>query len=757
MKKLLSYLTFIVAAAFLSGCAAKSVSDSKATPQDPEIEKILSTMTLKDKVGEMTQLSIDMVSKGVPYQLKEPHQLDTAKLKEVLLTHRVGSILNCGGHAYTKEHWNEIIQTIQTFALQKETKIPVLYGIDAVHGTNYTLGATLFPQQIGQGASWDTSLAKIVGEVTAYETRASSIPWTFAPVMDVGRDPRWPRLWETYGEDPYLVGQMGKAFIQGAQQDDLASPYAVASCLKHFLGYSRTLSGKDRTPAWVPYREIKQLFLPPFIDGIKAGAPTVMINSGEINGTPVHTNKHLLTDLLKEELSFSGLAVTDWEDIKYLVSRHKVAATYKEAIHMAIEAGIDMAMVPMDLEFPVLLKELVEEGTISEARIDESVRRILTVKKQLGLFESPIPEDSYEKFGGEEFYNLARKAAEESITLLKNQNQNLPLPKEAKILLCGPNADSKIALNGGWTYTWQGMEEKYYEDDVLTLKDAMEKKWGSDQIIYTKGADTDSLHKLATLKQAAIQVDHIVICLGELGYTEKVGDLFDLDLPEAQQELVKVAAEFKKPITLVLLEGRPRVIRAIEPLAKSIVLGYYPGNGGAEALVSVLSGEVNPSGKLPYTYPKYANDLLTYDHKHTETIDQKFGNEAFQPQWEFGYGLSYTEFEYTELSISKSEFNQGEELVVSVKVTNTGERDGKEVVQLYYNDEVASITPEVKKLLRFQKIAIKAGETQKVTFAFDTKDLRFVNADNEWVIEPGEFNFMVGPHSVSARLIKSPQ
>lgn len=743
MKAILKPILFAFILLFTMSCAKQQEAEPKLK-KNSKVEEILSTMTLKDKIGEMTQLSVDMVSKGEPYTLLEPHQLDTQKLQNVLVNYRVGSILNCGGHAYSVNHWREIIKTIQFFAQQKETKIPVLYGIDAIHGTNYTLNSTLYPQQIGQAAAWDTAMARVLGQVTAYETRASYIPWVFTPVLDIGRDPRWPRLWETFGEDPYLIGQMGVKFIEGLEGNNLNNPYQVASCLKHFLGYSQTITGKDRTPAWVGEREILQTFFPPFKQAIDAGSKTVMINSGEINGTPVHTNKKIITELLKNKGGFNGLAVTDWEDIKYLMTRHKVAKDYKEAVFLAINAGIDMAMVPMDLEYCDLLLELVNEGKISEERIDKSVRRILNVKLALGLFDQAYFEEAdYSKFGGDEFKSIAKKAADESITLLKNENSLLPLDVNQKLLVIGPTANSKIALNGGWTYTWQGMEEKYYPEDVQTVKKALESAFGMENINYAKGCDVDSNLNLNGLDNLAKNADVIVACVGELGYTEKVGDLEDLNLPDVQFELVQSLKKYNKPIVLVLLQGRPRIIRKIEPLVDAILYAYYPGNEGAVAISDILVGKVNPSGKLPITYPRFANDLLTYNHKNTETIDKKFGNNAFNPQFEFGFGLSYTTFSYSNLKVNKSTFSDGDTLIVQVDVTNTGNIRGKEVVQLFYRDEVASITPPVKNLARFSKVELEPQQTKTLTFYLGVNDFSFVNKDLNRVTEPGDFTLII--------------
>ena len=692
------------------------------------VKRLMTTMTLEDKVGEMTQLTLDMLSVGEPYQVPDPHTLDETKLKHVLVDLKVGSILNCSGHAFPREYWKEIITTVQDYAVnQKESGIPVLYGIDAIHGTNYTSGATLFPQQLGQASTWNLDLAKKCGVVTAYETKASGIPWSFSPVLDIGRDARWPRLWETYGEDPMLASKLGVAFIDGMQGDDMGQADKVAACMKHFLGYSVTLRGKDRTQAWVPRRQLLEYFTPTFQAAIDAGAQTVMINSGEMNGIPVHVNEEILVDLLRDQMGFEGLAVTDWEDIGYLVSRHRVATDFKDAIRMAINAGIDMAMVPTDASFPLLLKELVEEGLVPMSRIDESVARILLVKKNLGLFENPVGDlDSYNKFASAEFTAMALETAEESIILAKNDNDILPLSSDSKILVVGPNAQSLNSLNGGWTGTWQGVDVKYNTPGKPTILQSLEAKSGNN---VTFAEDDKAV-------AAAASADVIIACLGETPYTEKPGDIDDLDLDPKQIALVKSLKETGKPIVLVMIEGRPRVIREIVDDATAILVGFLPGDEGGNAIANLLYGDVVPSGKFPITYPKHSNDLLTYDHKGTDLVHRDFSMNGFNPQWEFGYGLSYTTFAYSALSVAPA-LDGG--LIVSVTVTNSGQREAKEVVQVFVSDVVASITPSVKRLRAFDKINLAAGESKTVSFDISERDLSFVGTANEWIFEPGDF------------------
>jgi len=743
---LTSMLAICAALLFTTGCFESTAKVSATSGENPEISNkvraLLHKMTIEDKVGEMTQLSIDVLSVGDPYNLKVPHELDEEKMRKVLVDLKVGSILNIGGYAYSREYWHEIISKIQHLATQeKKSGIPVLYGIDAVHGTNYTKDATLFPQQIGLAASWNPALAERSAAITAYETRASSIPWTFSPVLDIGRDPRWSRLWEGFGEDVYLAKTMGAAMVKGYEGEGVGNPNQVASCMKHFLGYSLPWTGKDRTPAYIPERQLQEYFVPPFKAAIDAGAKTIMINSAEMNGIPVHCNPAILKDLLRDQLGFKGLAVTDWEDILLLVSRHRVAKDHKEAIKMSINAGIDMSMVPMDTEFPVLLKELVEEGAIPMSRIDEAVGRILALKLELGLFENPIyPLDKYPKFGSEEHAAVALEAAQESIILAKNKDNLLPLSKDAKVLVTGPTAHSLNALNGGWTGTWQGTDPAHNTAGKQTILEAIKEKIGANRVRYVEGTTIDEVKDIAAARLAAKEVSAAIVCLGEMPYTELPGNIEDLNLPEAQQELIQQIAKSGKPIVLVMTEGRPRIIRKIEPLADAVLLAMLPGNEGGKAIANILYGDYNPNGKLPVTYPRSANSLLTYDHKGTEQIHIDFSTNAFQPQWEFGHGLSYTTFEYSDLQL-----NTGPKAIeVQVKVSNAGQRTGKEVVQVYVTDKVASVTPSVKRLRAFKKIELEAGANQTLSFEIGLDELAFVGRNNRWVTEDGEFELEVG-------------
>lgn len=721
------------------------ISVSAQSPNDPDIEALIKKMTIEEKVGQMTQLNLDVISKGEIYNLVEPHQLDPEKLKKALVNYHVGSILNCGGHAYTREHWREIIGEIQRVAT-KETRlgIPIIYGIDAIHGANYTLGSTLFPQQIGQAATFNEMLVARAAEITAYEVRASGITWNFSPVLDLMRNPQWSRCFETFGEDVLLAKNMTRATIIGYQGMELSNDAVkVAACMKHFLGYSIPRTGMDRTPAYISDIMLREYFLPTFQEAIASGAATVMINSGEINGIPVHADKKIVTDLLRTELGFEGVAVTDWEDIMKLNNFHKVAPTMKDAVRMAIDAGIDMSMVPNNYEFCDLLVELVKEGTITEERLDISVRRILTLKKKLGLFNNPMPDadNQYTGFGKKDSKLMSLATAEESITLLKNEGNLLPLHPETKILVTGPGADSYIMLNGAWTRTWQGTDTKWDDPTVATIFDAL-KFTGANNVKYVEGCNTSALTNYQQAMEAAQQVDVIVACIGELPSTEIPGNIKDMDLDQAQLDYIDMLATAGKPIILLLTEGRPRIIREIEPKCSAILQLYYPGDMGGVATANILYGKVNPSGKLPYTYPKYANAMLWYDHKHTETMDIDFGNDAFDPQWTFGYGLSYTTFEYTNLQVSNDTMSASG-IRVSVTIKNTGNVTGKEVVQVYLSDQFASVTPSVKRLKAYQKIELKPQESRELVFQITPEQLEFVGQTGKWIAEPGWFDVSI--------------
>jgi beta-glucosidase len=720
-----------------------------------KIEDLLKRMTLEEKVGQMTQLSIDQVTSGKDQEIK----VDPAKLERAIVKYGVGSVLNVADQALTVDHWHQIIGQIQEAATKKtRLGIPMIYGIDSIHGANYVLGATLFPQEIGMAATFNPELMKRASEITAIETRAAGIPWSFSPVLDLGRNPLWPRFWETFGEDPYLAKVMGVAFVRGLEGTDVSSSNTVATSLKHYMGYSFPLTGRDRTPAWIPENYLREYFLPTFETAIKAGARTIMINSGEINGVPGHVNHHILTDILRTELGFKGFVVSDWQDIKKLVNVWRIAADEKEATRLAVMAGIDMSMVPNDLSFADHLIALVKEGAVPQSRIDEAVRRILWVKFELGLFDKPMPDASLKsKFGLPEYRQVSLEAARESITLLKNSNNILPLAKTTKVLVTGPTADSLVSMNNGWTYVWQGSEENLYPKDRHTIRKALEAKLGAGNVTFVQGTkitrapgpsnstptDQEEEVDIAAAVQAARNVDVIVLALGEGSYCETPGNVTDLTIGAPQIKLAEALKATGKPIVLVLVEGRPRIINRIADNMNAIVMAYNPSHEGGTAIADVLFGDVNPSGRLPFTYPRTPNGLINYDHKPFETENTSFGNMAFNPQFNFGDGLSYTTFSYSDLRLGKQTISANEELPVSVTVKNSGNRAGKEAVLVYVSDLVASLSPPGKRLRRFAKVSLAPGETRTVTFKLRREDLSFIGTDNKPVVEPGDFEIRI--------------
>jgi beta-glucosidase len=713
---------------------------------ETKVDALLKQMTLEEKVGQMAQVSLESLGslKGEKFSFGE-------KMKEAVVNYKVGSILNTPGALQSASEWNRIIAEIQNTAQQTRLKIPVLYGLDDIHGVNYVGGTTLFPQQIGQAATWNTELVRNAGVITAYEGRAAGVPWTFSPVLDLGTNPVWPRIWEGYGEDPYLGGQLGAAFIHGVQ-DPLGSKEKLIVSVKHYMAYSDPKSGKDRTDAWIPEHYLREYHLPSFADAISAGARNVMVNSALINGIPTHINKHILTDILKKELGFTGFIVTDWQDIENVYRRDRMTKDIKEAIGLAINAGIDMSMIPYDYKgFCSDLIALVNEGKVSQERIDDAVRRILRVKYEIDLFETPVTYlKDYPKFASAAFEKAAYNTAAESITLLKNKSNTLPLRKNARVLVTGPNANTMRALNGGWTYTWQGEETDNYAAQYNTILEALRKKLGTKNVAYAPGVAykmkgkywEDSIVNIDAAVKAAAGVDYILLCIGENSYTETPGNTNDINLSDNQIALANALYKTGKPVVLILNEGRPRLINKIEPKASAIVHVYLPGNYGGNALADVLAGDVNPSGKLPITYPRYANDLVGYIHKPSEGSDNPQGGET-NPQYQFGFGLSYTTFSYSNLSVDKKSFGADETATISVTVANKGSRAGKEAVQLFISDLIASLTPDVKRLRGFQKIELNPGESKTVSFKLPMQDIAFVGTDNQKHLEAGEFKIQV--------------
>ena len=743
---------------FLISCnQSKEFSDI-----DKEVDDMLKLMTLDEKVGQMTQINLTVIAKGPnKWSSSFPLEIDPKKTKKAIVDYKVGSVLNTINNTAQKPKvWFKTISDIQSYAIDStEMKIPIIYGIDAIHGTTYTDGATMFPQQITTAASWNPENAYNMALVCAYETRASSIPWNFSPVLDLGLDPRFPRQFETFGEDPLIVERFGDAMIKGYQGDknDVSNKYNVAACMKHFVGYQAVISGKDRTPAYIPDNVLSEYHIEPFKKAIESGAKTIMINSGLINGFPVHADYNLMINVLRNKLGFQGVILTDWEDIRKLHDRDKVAKNQREAIKIAINAGIDMSMVPYEYEhFIKNLKSLVEEGEVSMERINDAVKRILKLKLELDLFNNPVTNyEEYDDFGSKKHHQLAYKSASESITLLKNNDDILPLKGNSRILVTGPNANNMRTLNGAWTYSWQGELTDDFAGEYNTIYESIRNTYGSNNVKYIPGVsyrkdanyyDMDEIDIQKAVNEAR-RSDYIILCLGENTYTEKPGDLNDLNIHRLQSKLALELSKTGKPIILILNLGRPRLISDIEPLMSAVVNVYLPGNFGADALADILSGKVNPSGKLPYTYPAYPNSLLPYYYKPSEVQNNAQGAYNYVGEvnnlYDFGYGLSYSDFKYSKLSVNKDTFNTDENINIGVSITNESDIDGYETVQLYSSDQYASITPDVKRLRDFTKIHIKAGETKAVSFSLPVSELEFYNINNIPVVEEGKFKISI--------------
>lgn len=759
MKKLV--LSFLLGVGILLPMSAQKVTP--AIPSDPQIEAHIATwlqrMTLDEKIGQMCEITVDVIT-DFP-RSANGCTLSEAMLDTVIGKYKVGSILNVPlGVAQKKEKWAELIKQIQDRSM-KEIGIPCIYGVDQIHGTTYTLDGTLFPQSINIAASFNRELARKSAEVSAYETKAGCIPWTYAPVMDLGRDPRWPRMWESFGEDCYVNAEMAVQMVktfQGTDPNHIGANH-VAACIKHFMGYGVPVSGKDRTPSSISRTDLREKHFAPFLASLKAGALSLMVNSGVDNGLPFHANKELLTGWVKEDLNWDGMIVTDWADINNLCTRDHIAATKKEAIKIAINAGIDMSMVPYEVSFCTYLKELVEEGEVPMSRIDDAVACVLRLKYRLGLFDTPYWDISkYDKFASPEFAKAALQAAEESEVLLKNEDHILPLAKGKKILLTGPNANSMRCLNGGWSYSWQGDKADQCAQAYNTIYEALCNKYGKENVAYEPGVTYKTGEKTLWWEEnepqiekavaAATNADVIIACVGENSYCETPGNLTDLSLSAHQKDLVKALAATGKPIILVLNEGRPRIINDIVPLVKAVVHILLPGNYGADALAELLAGDANFSAKLPFTYPHLINSLATYDYKTCENKGQMAGNYNYDAvmdvQWPFGFGLSYTTYQYRNLKVDRSSFKAEDEMTFTVEVTNTGKRAGKESVLLYSSDLVASTAPDNIRLRNFEKIGLQPGETKIVTMKLKGSDLAFVGYDGKWRLEKGDFKIKCG-------------
>ncbi len=731
MRQILLSSTTAIA---LFSCSPANETANTKNDFPEEVNKLLNEMTIEEKVGQMAILNLTVLTKFD--SAKGKMVLDKNLLEEILVKRKVGNILNTYSSALDQEEWRSIVTEIQNYAAKTPHKIPVLYGIDAIHGATYHKEAVLFPQNIALAASRNPELSRLGAKATAADVRAAGIRWNYAPVLDVARQPLWARFGETYGEDPKLVADMGCAAIKGYEEDGLDKKTGVASCMKHYLGYSAPATGKDRTPSIIPETQLREIFLPPFEAAVKAGSSTIMINSGEINGVPVHSSKFLLTDVLRGELGFKGVAVTDWLDIKRLHGRHRIAKDEREAVKIGIMAGIDMSMVPFKTDFLDYLIDLVNKGEVPLERIDEAVGRILTLKHKLGLFKNAYPEkDAIAQFNNPKNKEIALDAARQAMTLLKNNGGILPLKKGTKILLAGPAADKVSYLNGCWSFTWQGNEEDKYPSYYTTI---------FEELKNVAGAENVAIETSNYLKKS--NADVIVLCLGEDAYAETPGSIRQLDLDSTQQELVKSAYATGKPVIIVLTEGRPRLIKNIEPLAKGILMAYWPGSMGGKAISETLFGLNNPSGKLPFTYPKYSGNILTYDCKYSD-VEEDLGmgdkETGYDVQWPFGFGLSYTTYEYSALNCN-TVLKGDASLMVSVTVKNTGTVDGTEIVELYSRDHFASITPSVKRLRAFQRVVLKAGESKTISFSINAKDLSFINAQYKRVTEDGKFDVMIG-------------
>ncbi|HIF49525.1 MAG TPA: beta-glucosidase [Cytophagales bacterium] len=748
----------IILLSFLYSCTPQKLNDV-----DNKINDLLSQMTLQEKVGQMTQINLTVIAKGPnKWTSSFPLMIDNKKARKAIVDYKIGSVLNTINNTAQKpKTWFNTITDIQKYAIDSSRlSIPIIYGIDAIHGTTYTDGATMFPQQITTAASWNPENAYNMALVCAYETRASGIPWNFSPVLDLGIDPRFPRQFETFGEDPLIVKKFGEAMIKGYQgkDNDVSNKYNIAACMKHFLGYHATISGKDRTPAYISENALREYHLPSFKTAIDAGAKTIMINSGLINGIPVHADYNILTNLLRKELGFEGVILTDWEDINKLYDRDKVAKSKKEATKIAINSGIDMSMVPYDYEeFCNNLIELVEEGEVKMSRIDDAVSKILKLKIELGLFKTPVTDyREYDDFGSEKHNQLAYKAASEAITLLKNEENILPIKGKSRILITGPNGNNMRTLNGAWSYSWQGELTDRFASGYNTIYEAFVNTYGSKNVKYVPGVsykDGGNYYEMVenSISKAVYEAkrsDYIILCLGETSYTEKPGDLNDLKLHDLQVKLANELSKVNKPIILILNQGRPRLITDIQGLMKGIINIYLPGNLGGNALVDIVSGVVNPSGKLPYTYPAFPNSLIPYYYKPSEVQNNSQGAYNYVGKvnnlYDFGYGLSYSDFSYSNFNVDKNEYSRSESIKVTIDVTNNSDIDGKETIQLYISDLYASLTPDNKRLRDFKKIKINAGMKKTIEFILPVSELSFINASNMNVVESGVFNIKVG-------------
>lgn len=728
---------------------AFKISSFEIQETEIKIKELISKMTLKEKAAQMLNIGLPTILTGGYWDKRDSAVFDEEKFKKYIIELGVGSIHNTPGYPAKKEDWFRIVREIQDSVMQhSRLGIPILYGIDNIHGANYVYSSTMFPHQIALAATWNTDIVKLSAAITSYESRAASLPWNFNPNVDLAMSPLWGRIGESFGEDPYLISEMANAYLQGSQEKGLQDLTSTAVCLKHFIGYGVGRNGKDRSNALIPENSLRQYFLPPFEKAIKNGAMGVMISSNAVNGIPCHINSYYINDILKGELGFKGVVISDFSDVEFLVVAHKSAKDKREATKMAVNAGLDLIMNPYDADVVDIIVDLVEKGEISENRINDAVTRVLRLKFYLNLFEVPYNNpQSYTDFASEKHIEANYQTASEAITLLKNNNAILPLSSTKKVLVTGYAANSINVLNGAWSRSFLGRETKYNDLNKQTILNAIKNELGEHNVSFVEGTDylKDINSDEAVIK--AKNVDYFIVCVGEIPASEKPSDINELELPKIQQDLVEKLAKMGTPIILVMAQGRPRIIREIEPLVDAIIMAYLPGDEGGRAISDVLFGVTNPSGKLPYTYPKYSGNYLTYYHKKTDIRDVNWEYDGFYPQFEFGFGLSYTTFEYSNLQISADTISNSEILKISIDVKNTGKIIGKEVVQVYLKDLVATVSPDSKKLVRFSKISLKQRETKTVNFSINSNDLASIGINNKWIIEEGEFEVQVGGNS----------
>jgi len=751
MKK---YILFIFVVISLLSCGkafrkTSSIGNNVALDSvniEIKIQELLKKMTLKEKAGQMMNIGLPALLSGSYWDARDTATFDSVRFKKYIISYGIGSIHNTPGYPLNKEGWYSVVKTIQDAALKKtRLGIPVLYGIDNIHGANYVNGSVMFPQELALAATWNTKLIEKTAKITSYESRAASLPWNFNPNADVAMNPIWGRMGESFGEDPYLISEMTKAYIQGSQANGLQDSTSTAVCLKHFLGYGAGRNGKDRANALIPERSLRQYYLPPFKKSIDNGAMAVMISSNAVNGIPCIINKYYITDILKGELGFKGVVISDFDDIAFLVKAHQSAKNLREATKKAVNAGLDLMMNPYDAKVIDLIVDLVKNHEIPVSRIDDAVTRVLRLKFYLNLFKVPYNNpENYPDFASKAHIETNYKAASEAITLLKNEQHVLPLNKNKKYLVTGYASNSMNILNGAWSRSFLGRDTTFTDKSKLTILKAIQKQVGAKNVAYIQGTDyIKDINTNRAVKEAK-SADYIIACVGEIPSTEKPSDINELQLPKVQQEFIQKLAKTKKPIILVMVQSRPRIIRTIEPLVKTIIMAYLPGQEGGRAISDILFGKINPSGKLPFTYPKYSGNYVTYYHKKTDIRDVSWKYNGFYPQYEFGYGLSYTTFSYSNLKMSTDSLVGKQKLKISIDVKNTGKRTGKETVEVYIKDLIATVSPDSKKLIRFKKIALQSGETKTVNFSIDASNLSSIGINNKRITEDGAFEIQVG-------------